>query len=304
MNKELEKLISEILETENQQGSADFGLHRRYESFPKFLGALYEWSRCLNRDTDELIRGIEPSLRQSVLMSLIPARALAPDFQDTFDSAIHEHLGQIGVTLSSKSRKLLRQLIINLRKLSGVSSEEARRKSFSIADLKGRGKYDALRDSQCDRCKWCGVELDSENVSEVLDHILPKHMGSDPDDGTNWALSCSTCNQGKSDSISWSTTAHAYDYISRQDTADPFRISPNFRWVILRRSGHCDCCGKPPKLSELAIHLRVPTGLPIPANCTSRCTDCAKTVNGSRIVQVRWGPKELGRGLTSIYTGT
>jgi HNH endonuclease len=270
------------------------GLHKQATA-QALMAAVLQWVQCLGRDLEEVLAAIEPGIRQSMLMSLIPAKALESTFSGSYDAAIAEHLDALSIALTSDERVVIRSMIINLRALQGLSSDAARARSASLGSVRSQPDLERrLRNRQRGRCLWCGVLLADQHIKMNLDHITPKHLGDDPDDGTNWALVCTACNEGKSSALTWSTTPYAYDYPERNDFHEPDCISLHHRWVVLRRSPTCAGCRATAQNAELMVYKRVPTGLPIPANCSTICTVCA-VAKAIAPLAVRWPEKERAR---------
>ena len=288
----LDELIADLLY------GRDFfldGVHSRSPSLPNLLTAITHWGRLFGRDLDEIVSSVEPALRQSILMSLIPCRVFDRSYTGTYDAAIEEHLAALGVSVSAERRETLRNLCINLKRVEGLTSTEARRKSQGIADIKANQPlYRRLSARQSDRCLWCGVVLLSGTVCETLDHVVPKHLGDDLPDGSNWALACASCNEGKGNTFAWSATSGAHDFVERNDVSNPRYVSLSHRWVALRRSPQCSLCGVPPTKAELWVFRRVPTGLAIPTNCAVTCQRCGQD-HTLQVLRVRWAEKESQR---------
>jgi hypothetical protein len=291
MSSELHRLVERLL-----NGSPQFlgEIQASSGSLPELLAAIQQWSHALSRDFSDVIRVFEPSFRQSVLMSLLPARALHPSYGGSYDAAIEEHLAALGLKLDAKCIAQLRNLIINLRRLQGLDARSARNLSASLPTVKATTHYARIRKAQGNRCCWCGVDLDSPGVGESLEHLVPKHLGDDPADGSNWALACTTCNSGKGDALAWSATQWAHDYVRRNQLADPDVLEREHRWVVLRRAERCDTCRVGPQSAELFVYRRVRSGLPIPANCSVTCKDCGVRL-GREILRVAWADIEGDR---------
>src|SRR5713101_8324032 len=98
----LTELIDDIL-----CGGTEFlqGLHKSSADTTKLVTAVVEWAKLLRRELGEVIAGIEPCVRQSILMSLIPARAFDPSYQGSVDRAISDHLGTLGLALKESHIK-------------------------------------------------------------------------------------------------------------------------------------------------------------------------------------------------------
>ena len=219
---------------------------------------------------------IQPCIRQSILISLIPSKALSNNIDQSIDLSIREHLNCLGLELSDIEINVLTDVCINIRKVQGMNATAARRSSLSLAELKGiPQKYAAIREKQNGRCIWCGVRLDNEYVELTLEHIVPKHIGDDVPSGVNWGLACNSCNNGKGDSLAWASSPWAHDYFGRNDFLIEGRITLKHRWSVLRRTNHCEKCFKTPKDVEIWVFRRIKTGLPIPSNCSSICLDCS-----------------------------
>jgi hypothetical protein len=137
------------------------------------------------------------------------------------------------------------------------------------------------------------VRLDAVGVKQSLEHVTPKHIGSDPLDGSNWAIACTSCNSGKADTFAWASASYAHDFLNRLDFSLP-RLGLPQRWSVLMRDRHCVKCGKGPEDAELWVYRRVATGLMIPANCGTVCDTCVKT-DTVAVLTPNWEEKEKAR---------
>lgn len=293
MADQLSDIISDIL-----CGGDHFisGVHKSSSSLPSLLAAVVKWGELLSRDLDEIVAGFEPSIRQSVLMSLIPAQAFDSTYTGSIDKAIQDHLNQLGLNINDEERRVIRDICINVNKLKGLNAPAARRRTASLAELRGDIKlYNAILKRQNGRCLWCGVDLSSPDVEQSLEHVSPKHLGDDPPDGKNWGIACTSCNNGKAESLAWSARPEAHDYISRLAFSEINEIGLPQRWAVLMRSPRCSRCGATSKDTELWVFRRIPTGLPIPVNCSVTCLACAAS-HRLEILLPKWHPRESRRG--------
>ncbi|MCM5571084.1 hypothetical protein M6I34_11260 [Burkholderiaceae bacterium FT117] len=229
------------------------------------------------------------------MFTLIPEKALHAPANVSYDALIDEHLGELGIQISSESKAELRNLIINIAKLRGLTATAARAQVAKIGTLKSDYPlYTKVMGRQGGRCIWCGALFSDPNVEESLEHMLPKHIGDDPPEAKNWAIACLSCNAGKRDLLSWATSQFAFDFFERNDFQAVGQIGLTHRWIVLCRDGKCDGCGVSPSYAELFVYKRVRTGLSIPANCSTMCQACIR----ERMVaplSVDWSPREKGR---------
>jgi hypothetical protein len=288
----LERLIQSILcEGEHFLD----GIHKPSNGFVELVDAVIDWARTMGREPSEIVSGVEPSVRQSILMTLLPAKALTPTFQGSYDLAISEHLGNLGISGSADAISVLRNVVINIRKLQGLSKDGARSMSASLATLRAdTALYSTVYQRQGGRCVWCGIALSDKAVTVTLEHITPKHLGDDPPNGANWGLACLSCNEGKGDSFAWSANTLAHDSIERIDAVASDEITLRRRWIVLRRSASCSVCGSKTKTEELWAYKRISTGLTIPANCAVACRKCA-ALRKLLVLRVPWTRKEAAR---------
>jgi len=291
-NQELEQLLKEILISGDQFLD---GIQRSSSEFPNTLAALVQWSSALDRPLSDVLAVIEPCVRQSILISLIPAKAIAADYHGSIDTAVSEHLAALDITLDGPGRKILRDICINFNKLRGLNKQDARRATATLATVKANSElYNGIRARQGNRCLWCGADLDSTDVRESLEHISPKHIGDDSADGKNWGLACTTCNHGKADTLAWAATHHAHDYISRSDFETPNVISRQHRWAVLMRGRRCCFCDKTVLSTEIFVFRRTSTGLPVPSHCGLSCLSCGVD-NLVDFLVPAFHPGEIGR---------
>ena len=289
----LDELVADILSSDTHFLD---GLHRRSASFASLTAAVIDWSRKLGRPVDSLAAGIEPSFRQSILFSLIPIKALDPGNGASYEYLIDEHLGNLGITIAADQKRNLIDLLININRLKGMTSVQARAQTARLGNLKSNAAlYQRVLERQSNRCVWCGVDLSHSGVVESLEHMLPKHLGDDLPDAQNWAIACTSCNSGKQDSVVWSTSAYAFDYFERNDFLDLGKVRLTHRWTVLCRDGKCEACSASAKDRELFVYKRVSTGLAIPTNCSTICAPCS-VANGKEPLSVDWNPLESSRG--------
>jgi hypothetical protein len=277
------------------------GVHRSSESPAAFVSAVVEWARATKRGgLGEILAVVEPCIRQSILMTLVPAKAVHPSYRGSIDNAIDEHLAVLGLDLPPRERGVLRNLCISVRKYHGLDSVQARNRTMSLGQLRALGgQYRKLLAEQKGRCIWCGVELGLQGVKQTLEHVAPKHIGNDQPDGSNWALACTSCNIGKSDALAWSTRPEAHDFLDRLAFERTEQIGLAQRWAVLMRERRCDKCRRTPAECELWPYKRIATGLAIPANCSATCISCMTT--GSREpLAPAWHPEESLRGTPPI----
>lgn len=292
--KALGRLLTDIL-----RGDQFFlgGVQKSSNSLPDLLTAIVRWGSSLGRDLGEIAAVVEPCIRQSILMTLLPEKALAPHYQGSIDLAIEEHLAALNFSMPEQEKRVIRDVCINIRKLQGLTSQDARSRTYTIAQLKADPReYSRIVARQNGRCIWCGVNFQAASVDPTLEHMAPKHLGDDLPDGSNWALSCSTCNAGKGATLSWAATPAAHDYIARTDPFGTGQITQQHRWSVLMRTKACVSCAKTASQTELWVYKRVSTGLSIPANCSTTCDQCA-SAEKLNILTPMWAPKEAHRKL-------
>ncbi len=297
MGSQLEDLLEDIL-----CGGGHYlgGIHNKSASLSDLLSAVVQWSMAVKKDLNEVVAGIEPCIRQSVFMSLLPAGALDPSFQGSIDMAVDEHLGALGIKVSDEGRQVLRDTCINARRLYGLTAGQARNQAHSIAQLRGdRQLYQSIFSRQQGRCIWCGVPLDSPAVVLTLDHVTPKHLGDDHVDGRNWAICCCSCNNGKGDSLAWSARPEAHDFIGRNEISAISVIGLKHRWSVLMRERRCEYCKAAATEAELWVYRRIKTGLPVPVNCGVTCEGCAVNRKPEILAPI-WVPQEEGRGTLTV----
>jgi hypothetical protein len=297
LNSQLENLIEDIL-----CGGGHYlgGIHNKSASLSDLLSAVVQWAMAVKKDLSEVVAGIEPCIRQSVFMSLLPADALDPSFPGSIDRAVEEHLAALRINVSVEGRLALRDACINARRLYGLNKREARNQTASIAQLRGDTRlYNLIDSRQGGRCLWCGVLLNSPSVIMTLDHVTPKHLGDDNPDGRNWAISCTSCNEGKGDSLAWSARPEAHDFIGRNEISATSTIGLKHRWSVLMRERECEYCEASTAVAELWVYRRITTGLPVPVNCGTTCENCAVS-RRLEILAPSWVSKEAGRGRLQV----
>lgn len=297
MGPELERLVEDIL-----CGGTHYlgGVQNRSDSLPSLFSAVVQWSMAVKKDLNEVVAVVEPCIRQSILMSLLPAEALDPAFQGSIDVSVDNHLRALGIQVSSRGRLILRDACINARRLYGMNAKQSRQQSASIAQLRGnQGLYREILARQKNRCVWCGVSLTAPFVVQTLDHVTPKHLGDDHSDGRNWAVTCRSCNTGKGDCLAWASRPEAHDFLGRNDIATTQIIGLTHRWSVLMRERGCEYCKMTTAAAELWVYRRIKTGLPVPVNCGATCEDCAEK-RTLEILRPNWDLKEVGRAVLVV----
>jgi hypothetical protein len=295
---ELGSLLEDIL-----CGGAYFagGVQNASQSTAALVTAVVDWGNKLGRTLNEIVSVVEPCLRQSILMSLIPAEAFDSQYKGSVDASIDRHLSTLGLVLSPQATRNLRNICLNASKLKNLKAKAARDSAMSLAQIRAMPTvYTSITKRQGGRCLWCGVLLNDPNVRETLEHMIPHHLGDDPSDGSNWGLACMSCNSGKADTLAWAAQSFAHDFFARSDFDDTRLIPLRPRWSVLMRSRNCALCSKTPRETELWVYRRIRTGLPIPANCAATCLPCARS-NKLELIKPRWfEPFEARRGMPSI----
>lgn len=280
------------------------GVQKRSASLQSLFAGITEWGYALDRQLEEITAVVEPCIRQSILMSLLPKEAFDPNYTGSYDDAISNHLSSLGLSLGANEIRVLRDVIINASALRGLNSTQARNQVSTMADLRGRPSlYREVMQRQNGRCIWCGVLFGTLGVHESLEHVSPKHLGGDAGDGSNWGISCISCNSGKADSLAWAAQPEAHDYVRRTQFDAVDFISLQHRWAVLMRSPHCAFCQKSSLESELVVYKRIPTGLPIPSHCDTACTACA-AAQTIEVIAPLWNPKEMARAAVSSTPAT
>ena len=264
--------------------------------FLEFVQCMANWGGRCGREIREFFASLEPCFRQSILMSLLPAKAFDDTYTGTIDAAIDEHLKNLCVELVDSQKLVLRDICINVSRYKNLTAIQARKITYGLADIRARpGLMRQITDRQKGRCIWCGVDLNQGNVRTTLEHVTPKHIGGDHYSGWNWALACESCNLGKKDIFAWPACAEAHDFLSRTAFSRPAMLGLSQRWSVLMRDRQCSKCGKAACDVELIVIRRFITGLAIPANCFVVCAGC---VDGSNhdVPAVEWAAGESGRG--------
>jgi len=289
---ELPELVQDIL-----CGGTHFlsGVNGASPSLHGFLRTVSVWGRKFNHRATDVQAAIEPCFRQNILMSLLPAKAFDPLYTGSLDAAIDEHLARLSLPLGTHEKRTIRDICINVRRLTGMNSRAIRTGAMSLAGLRAMpSTYARILARQGDRCLWCGVDLHATDVQQTLEHVAPYYLGDDMPDSSNWALSCQSCNEGKGDALAWAAQREAHGFIPRVDLSGDSQISLQHRWIVLMRSSRCNSCNRSARELELWVFRIVSTGLPIPANCGVACGPCA-IARKWEILSPRWAARETSR---------
>lgn len=277
------------------------GIQRGFP-YHTMIEAASQWGERFERALEETMSIVEPCLRQSIFMTLLPAAAFDDRDPRPYVDIIAEHLANIGVSLTDDQTAILVTTCVNINKLKGLSSRVARNRCNTIADVRSDAiLFDQIVNRQGRRCVWCGISLFDPTVRMTLEHVVPKHIGDDVPDASNWAIACQCCNFGKSDALAWSSRPEAHDFMSRKAFGRPEEITPAHRWAVLRRSRECRKCKKTAIDVELGVTKVIKTGLPIPSNCHVVCVNCAEKEQVN-LLKVAWDDEEtLKRGLDVVW---
>lgn len=288
------QVLSELIEDTLSSGDSFlYGIQTSGTDVTKIAQALIRWCDVTNDGPKTLLKIVEPCLRQSIVMALLPSKGLDITYTGSIEAEVRNHLQHLNIQISDSSVLVLRDICVHARSLFGLTSGQARRRVSSMATLRGdQNLYNTIINRQGGRCVWCGVVLNNSDVQESLEHMAPKHIGGDSSE--NWGIACVTCNNGKGAVLAWSTTPAAHGMLGRKELESPYQIAKSVRWVVLVRDGACISCQKTAVDVELWAAIRVPTGVPIPALCFTTCSVCAGT-NQYVVPSVQWESREVGR---------
>lgn len=235
------------------------------------------WSKSLGLSSVTVLLFAESSIRQQIVMSLVPKRCVDPSYMGSLEEPIREHLSNLSIALPDDAIRTLITICQNSRKLQHFSKQEARNQSVKLGQIKKSQPhlYAEMRGRQNSRCVWCGVPIAETGVIESLEHMVPKHIGDDLPDGKNWAISCMSCNTGKADTLAWGSSSAAHGDIGRKQIGMS-TLGLAQRWVVLARDLVCIACGADAKSRSLWVYHRNTTGLLIPSHCGVVCDSCAQ----------------------------
>lgn len=166
---------------------------------------------------------------------------------------IRSHLEALGITPSEELVSAVKFFCQNFR---AKRLGEARKASIGDVYMKSPRVYSAIVARQNGRCAVCGLRLTyGENMH--LDHVLPWHLGDDPEDGSNWQFLCETCNRGKGVLPHYALSPLAANWM-RPDQASVLR--EDVRYAVLIRDGQCTETGRLPTQTELTVVKRIASG--------------------------------------------
>lgn len=145
----LSKLILDILTGGSHQLS---GVHNSSTSVHSLVASVTQWGDSLGRQLEDITAVLEPCLRQSILMSLLPSRAFDPTYVGPIDDVIEEHLAALGVTSDTWIQR--------------------------TAVLRNAGRSDCHNEHECahhgeqemsEQCQVCGSSISSDKTAGRID---------------------------------------------------------------------------------------------------------------------------------------
>ncbi len=103
-----------------------------------------------------------------------------------------------------------------------------------------------------------------------LDHIIPDHLGNDPDTGGNWQLLCKPCNRGKNEWIHY--TSKFGKVATLHSEINDYLLEP-VRYAALERDEGCSFCSATPKSHSLYVKKKHPSGCWVLDNSQTVCSE-------------------------------
>lgn len=183
---------------------------------------------------------------------------------------IRKHLEALGISHNENIVSAIKFICENYR-----SQRDKAVKKAGIVDvyIKHPHVYARMMRNQSGRCCICG-ELLIYGQNMHLDHIVPWHLGDDPNDGSNWQLLCEVCNRGKGVFPYYSLQTAGLNWI--KPTANG-NLREDVRYAVLVRDKKCFVSGKTPKETRLRVIKKIESGCWV--------LDNAKTISEEELVK-------------------
>jgi len=174
-------------------------------------------------------------LRQRLIATLMPSAALFSDPSEEVKPTIRKHLSLYGILDDEPLVNILKTFSQNFRrKVNGLR----RKKGVDDLRVSNFAALNQIYDLQNKRCHSCGEPLYFGSNME-LDHIIPDHLGNDPDNGGNWRLLCKPCNRGKNE---WIHYTSKFGRVATLHSEISDVLLEPVRYASLERDGKCSVC--------------------------------------------------------------
>jgi hypothetical protein len=185
---------------------------------------------------------------------------------------IEEHLVTLGVAIDEELIEILKRVSDQIRATEPTLPRRLKKMTVGEVRARNRRKYKTIRNRQNDRCKTCGVLLDT--VQEELDHVIPWRIVGDTPDGSNWQLLCPCCNNSKGAYISTHQFPEAWNWVYSTINASLHQPTSATRFVVLAEHASCNSCGRATSEAELTIVNRSKHGMFLTDHLDVICTEC------------------------------
>jgi len=200
-----------------------------------------------------------------IFFLLLPEECLFGD-PDRDKPVIRNHLRALGLQADEDLVTGIKFFVDNFR--SKTRSEQPK-SGITDVFVKFPRIYDQILRQQNGRCAVCGTDLIYGHNMQ-LDHVLPWHLGDDPNDGSNWQFLCERCNRGKG---IWPHYVLSSVYSNWLKPAISHGLSDEVRYAVLKRDGVCGVSGRGPNEVELRVHKKIESGCWLLDNAVVRAID-------------------------------
>jgi|LakMenE01Jun11ns_1017448.scaffolds.fasta_scaffold9869429_2 5-methylcytosine-specific restriction endonuclease McrA len=206
---------------------------------------------------------------------LVPRQTVSqdPDRPKYIKPLIARHLSSLGLIPDGELLEILKRVADQIYKTDPQTI--LRHKKLTVGDLRAqnRKKHKAIRERQNNRCKICGIKLDT--VQEELDHIIPWRIVGDIPDGSNWQLLCRPCNNSKGEFLSAYQLHEAWNWVYNSVVRSAHGETDSTRYVVLADCPRCEMCSRTPNEVKLMIVNPTEMGLYLKDHLKVICELCS-----------------------------
>ncbi|MEI7855419.1 MAG: HNH endonuclease signature motif containing protein [Planctomycetota bacterium] len=210
---------------------------------------------------------------------LVPRQAVSqdPDMPKIIKPLITQHLSSLGLTPDDELLEILKRVVDQINE-TDPKTRSHEKLTVGVLRARNRRKYKIIRKRQNNRCKICGIILDT--IQEELDHIIPWRIVGDIPDGSNWQLLCHPCNNSKGEFLSAYQLHENWNWVYNSVVSSAHCETDSTRYVVLADCPRCEMCSRTPNEVKLVIVNPTEMGMYLKDHLKVICELCSLVAGG------------------------